>query len=691
MPTASTLARTRNALLVSTGLAVICVASFEPPHSWRLTERGTPLLTDSGPIQAFWHSMILAIPVGEIPQRADLIVATLVVLSAVAAAWASYQLYRGPGRWLSSVATAPIVTLALLAWANSAGVQPALRVLPATLAAILAVTACIRPLVHLGVVTPLARTRALSAASWSALVEPRAGVPLLAALIAVSIYMRSPAPGTVFVRRFAWSIFVAGSTTTTIYIAIVLSDGTWPIPWPLVPELRLPEFDQWLAPYFPSPTLYAAFTLLGLLVVPLRWRSGVILVSLTAGALFLGDAQGPLVPTPAVLIIAGTAIAGWIWLAGSAAPRGKTRLGKWFAFGATVITVVLAAVPTAQKRLVKMSVATLRPRASIARMLDKGLIAPGDVALLYGDVPDHLESARLIEGWRPDVISIRANGLSGQDLLSLSQATRADNRRLLSNSFNAAGAWPPQLVLDSGPLFWLTETGGTEMLYTDLSAWLPNIDTLHPAEREFWIELVVERVRFRRALGDPAAALSALPVSAPDFEDFSTHLWPTDGTLPRTGGESELLPVATPLPGKVELVWWTEAGDLLWEYGDVGRATKLLRGGGRGRRSCLLGRTCPVAVSSGIQRSSPRNPRRSSRDGNRSTRRIGPRLMACCSGSTPRSRQLVDLDRGSGQHHSRLGDRSASAYPGCSSTTPGPRTLSSEFRRRGSYITIHNY
>jgi thioredoxin-like negative regulator of GroEL len=174
--------------------------------------------------------------------------------------------------------------------------------------------------------------------------------------------------------------------------------------------------------------------------------------------------------------------------------------------------------------------------------------------------------------------------------MNLALEIDATERRLLSNSFNAAGNWSASWVLDSGPLFWFVGPGlpeGREL--TDLSRFFPDLSALPPDDRVAWQRMIVERARFRRAIGEPTAALEAMPLSAESFRGMHTRLQLATNARPSAGAESELPPLPDRLPADPRLLWAAEGGDLLYAHGERERAAELLAESAAGGWAPALG------------------------------------------------------------------------------------------------------
>jgi hypothetical protein len=583
--------RSRSALYAAGVLVLGCIAGARVPASWHEVAPSRPSLTEAGPLGPLWTTVAHAVPIGELAQRADLLAVAVVAACALASVSAAYRLFRGPGRWLAAVATGPVVALALLAWLREAGPVEALRQLPPTLAATIGIAAAVRSLVHFGFVAPVARTRALAAAGFAALLEPRIGLPLMIAIAAASVWVPARHRHETGGWRGAVASLVIGvlPIALALVVAVLVVGGAWAWPDPLSLRLRLPS-DPLLGGHLPAAAIYAGLALLGLLVVPLRWRGGLVLALLGAAGFFVHDARGPLAPMPAMLVLVGTAAAGWIWLAGSAAPRDRPRLGRVLAACATPVALLLTVGPVLLEVTPRGPVADDRPIASVHRVYEKGLVAPGDAVVTYGVWTRMIAEAREVSGWRPDVTTISGDALGGSELMRLAIEIDSSDRRLLSNSFNAAGKWSASWVLDSGPLFWFVGPGlPDERELTDLSRFMPDLSTLSGEERSAWLLLIAERARYRRAIGEPAAALEAMPLSPESYRGMHTRLQLATNARPSAGPESELPALPSRLPDDPRVLWAGEGGDLLYAHGERERAAELLAESAAGGWAPALG------------------------------------------------------------------------------------------------------
>jgi hypothetical protein len=157
--------------------------------------------------------------------------------------------------------------------------------------------------------------------------------------------------------------------------------------WPEGQELRLLIDLSSVSRWTGAVLLDLALALVVLLVAPLGWRGGGLLLALMAAGLIVADLRGPLLPAPMMLVLVAVTACGWIWLAGS------VRVDRrWVAtLGAGVATLAMLGLLAASFVPVSEPVAQRRPERSLLALHQRGLIAPGDVLL----VPRPLARQRL--------------------------------------------------------------------------------------------------------------------------------------------------------------------------------------------------------------------------------------------------------------------------------------------------------
>ncbi|HEY0138466.1 MAG TPA: hypothetical protein VGB85_30480, partial [Nannocystis sp.] len=476
---------------VGAGLVVAAGLVAASPAPLRLGASAEPLLVvpTPGPLGGLWDALWLALPVGERGARGDLAVLLAILAVAAAAGVLAFRLYRGTGRGAAAFATVPVCAALLLGWAHEDVAAPA--PLGFTLLATLGLAAVIDGRVRGRGPGPATGLRGATATIAAALLWPRVG----------------PAWAAVVLTYMAWSAGRLG--WRGISVVAVIAIGLAYVTWPAGQDLRL-VMDLGPVSRSTGPALLdLALALAVLLVAPLRWRGGGLLLALVLAGLLLGDRSGPVVPMPALLVLLAVAASGWIWLAGSVRRRWVARLGVVVATMAILGLVAAGFVPVAEP------VAARRPEASLLALHQRGLLAPGDVLLAHDPwLAAAFAAAQRDEGVRPDV---ELHAVASVDPARLSERlagwARA-GRRVLSDSFNYAGRWQAAWALDSGPLFWFIGTAGAgDRDFTDLREHSPGpaLATLAPAERARWERLHIERARHRRALGHFDEALLALP------------------------------------------------------------------------------------------------------------------------------------------------------------------------------------
>lgn len=563
-----------SALAAAAVLIACCLSVVDVPRSWLQAVIARPDPAPHGTLDAIWFDLARALPVGELAQRLDLLATAWVFACALAATWAGHQIFRGAGRWWAAVAAGPITALALTHWHHEVGSSVALGQLPAAFTAMLAVTEVVRALVHFGFVPVLARSRAVAAAGLTALLLPRAGVPLLVGLWAGSLIRRraSRPDQATPLRSLLVPIGIAIAPYAIAAIAIAALGLRWHTPAAPPLSVSWPQPEA-LGGHVPALAFYLGLAMLLVLAAPLRWRGGPLLIGLGLAAITVNDAQGPLAPMPATLALLCVATSGWIWLAGS---MSRAR-GRWLVIAATPLAVGAVAAPLLGELVPVTPAADRRPPTSIAKVYEKGLVAPGDAVFVFGPWLDELQESRYVQGFRPDVQVVQAAGLDELERMRQNFEWSAQGRRVLSDSYDAGGSWPVVAVLDSGPLFWFV--GDTvpeeEIAFTDLSRFVPRFSEMPTEDRAELALMVIERARFRRAIDAPREALEALPVAPERRDGLLTRLALARSARAAPGGGSEIdaLVVRHDAP---TMAWITaEAADLMYAHGEYPRATEL--------------------------------------------------------------------------------------------------------------------
>lgn len=549
--------------LVGGLVAAATLAAASPlPGTWTGSAEPPLLLPTPGPLGGLWDTATLWLPVGERGARAGFAALLLALAVAVAAGWFAFHLYRGTGRRAAAFAAIPVCAALLLAWLREADPSQ----VPATLGFCLAGTLALGLVVGARVHGSGSQGRALvagGAALIGALLWPRAGVGLAALLLAYLGWTRADrwrrpalAAGLGLAPLLVFGTGLLGHDPT---------DRSWR--WAWWSQLRIaPDLDGLLRGAG-APLLFPALALLVLLVLPLRWRGGGLLLGLAGLGLTLADRSGALAPTPALLVLLGVAVCGWIWLAGSVG-------GRWAARGATLAVIGVAA---SRAVITPGPIAATRPEASLLALQQRGLVAPGDVLLAHDPwLALALAAARRDEGVRPD---LELHTTHRDPALLAEQLARweREGRRVLSDSFNDAGRWEPQRVLDSGPLFWsITAPGELEREFTDLRGFSPaQGGSLRADEAARWERMHVERARHRRALGQHDQAMLALPFTDDELAALRQQLQRAELSRLATSGGSELglMPWARV---QAHAGARAEAGDLLFALGGGADGAELL-------------------------------------------------------------------------------------------------------------------
>lgn len=542
---------------IAGGLVVAATLSAASPlpGAWTTSAEPPPLLPTPGLLGGLWDAATLWLPVGERGARAGFAALLLALAVAAAAGWLAFHLYRGTGRRPAAFAAVPVTAAGLLVWLCEAPASEVPAILGFGLFATLALGLDVGARVH-GSGSARRRFASGVAALAGALLWPRAGVGLLAGLLAYGAWTAR----TDAVWRRAAAALGLGLAPLLAFGTGILrhdpTDSSWHAGWWM--QLRLaPELAE-LRRVVGAASLYPALALLMLLVLPLRWRGGGLLLGVAGLGLTLADRSGLLAPTPALLVLASVAACGWIWLAGSVG-------GRWAAWATTLVLLGVAAT-----RVVPVAgpVASRRPEASLLALHQRGLVAPGDVLLAHEPwLVLAFAAAQRDEGLRPDVELIAATSRDPVWLGERRQRWSREGRRVLSDSFNLAGRLREGSPLDSGPLYWFAGSSTLEPLFTDLRPFSPAPGVrLRPDDAARWERLHVERARHRRALGRHEKAMLALPFADADFAVLTRQLQLAElSRLPATEG-SELGPGAWS-QALAPASAMAEAGDLLLALG----------------------------------------------------------------------------------------------------------------------------
>ena len=542
-------------------VAAVLVAVSPLPDSLVASAERAIVAPTPGPLGALWDALVLALPVGERGARDEFAVLLMILAVAASAGLLASRLYRGTGRGAATFAAVPVCAASLLVWSREAGADA-----PAALGFTLLATLGLVVFVGARV-----RGRGASAATWlrggaatiaAALLWPRVGPAWAAVVFGYAAWTMSDTrrPG----RR---GLVTLAAVVVPVAVAGLLS--TWPEGQDLRLLVDLGPVSRWSG----VALLDLALALSLLLIAPLRWRGGgLLLTSLTTG-LTIGDLGGRLLPAPAILVLIAVAGCGWIWLAGS------VRVPwRWVApLGVVAATLAILGLVLARFVPATRPAAQMRPEASLLALYQRGLIAPGDVLLAHDPwLVAAFAAAQRDEGMRPDVaLHAAASVDSGRLSDHLAGWSRA-GRRVLSDSFNYAGRWQSAWALDSGPLFWFVGTAGAaDRDFTDLRDHSPELSVLVPEERARWERLHLERARHRRALGHSDEALLALPFDVETLAALAQRLQLAKlSRLPAIAG-SELGPGAWPAAAPPASTV-AEVGDLLRALGDGAAGTQRL-------------------------------------------------------------------------------------------------------------------
>lgn len=578
----STRARPRLSALVTLAMAIalagIGVSLFAVPPEWHEPHEwsGSPSL-----VSAWSRSFTRVVAAGELDGRDGVAVQVWLVLVSGASAWCAHYLFRGPGRSFAAFGASIVTALACTHWAMSQP-EPPTPQLAFTVLAVLTLSALVRPLVHLGHMTAPSAARALACASASALADPVAGGILALGVVGLAT-IRVGRRG----RTRTWWWLLGAAPASTLALALLLTgssdpvdattslrDVNWHVPFESAPRLTVawPPLGD-LRQFIDIHLLYPALALVGLLVVPLRWRGGLTVATLLGSALVVRNGDAPLVPLAAVLACLSIATAGWIWLAGTIT-RHRTTAGA-AALVATTIVTVLALTPVRSQ--------WQRPRADarygrylVAREVLRAVDVPGDILLVHDRVlADELIHLQRNEGLRPDLLVVDV----ARDLETLPSAGhpfwRTVGRRVLSDSFDHGGAWDPAVAIEMGAVFWFV-FDATLAADHAVSAPLADPTTWPERERVRWSRVRLEHARFRRAVGRELDAFAMLPLTPDESRSLRASAQVARAVRLTAPGETQLARPPDWEVADIEAATQAEAGDLLYASGEHELGTGLL-------------------------------------------------------------------------------------------------------------------
>lgn len=357
--------------------------------------------------------------------------------------------------------------------------------------------------------------------------------------------------------------FGLGMLPSGVAFALWMSHGD-PAPW-TPPSFALSGNLSTLA--MPPGLVALGVGALALLGLALHHHSAaVLLLALVLGQWMTLGGRSLAPPIVVALALGFAAAATLAWIAGAR---------RFRAIALTAAASFMLAVMVGQWRPHFVPIADIRPVHTLLRVYDRGLVAPGDAVLAFGGWQHFARHAAKQEGWRPDVLVLDATALKSAELVDLTLRWDTTGRRVLSDSFDAAGHWEPTWMVDSGPLFWFVGHGAiTEPEFTDLSRLEAPLAEVDAVARREWVNLQIERARFRRALGEADAALYALPLTAARRRGLRTRLQLAQSTRPTPATASELGAGYDPnssAPARLA----AECADLLYAHGEQTRGTEL--------------------------------------------------------------------------------------------------------------------
>jgi len=540
-------------LIVGAMLSGIVGWLHDVPDRWTHAEITAALDASGGPLAPLGTTLLAWLPWGPHTLRVDAAALASILLLATLAGWVAGRLLPPAGRPGVHVITPVFVASALLPRFQS---EPA--------AALLAeLWACVPGLLALAFVTRrdgVARDALVTSyvAALGCLWDLRTGLAMWALVGAALEELPRRDPG-----RSPRAMFVLAAVPIGATLALWANRGDAPA-WE-IPALALGGDLASLA--IPTTLLALGVGALALLGLALHHHSAaLLLLALVLGQWLTLDGRSLAPPLVVVLVLAFACAA---VLASTATLRRFPRVA--------VVTAAacMLAIIASRWRPRFTPVAEVRPVQTLLRVYDRGLVAPGDAVLAFGHWQHLARHAAQVEGWRPDVAVVDANALDAGDLLDHTLDWDARGRRVLSDSFDAAGNWEPTWMVDSGPLFWFVGRGGTtEPEFTDLSRYEAPLDEVDADARLAWVNLQIERARFRRALGEVDAALYALPLTTQRRRGLLTRLQLAQSTRPTPTTASELGDGYDPeAPAVARLA--AECADLLYAHGEQARATEL--------------------------------------------------------------------------------------------------------------------
>ncbi|TPV93304.1 MAG: hypothetical protein B7733_21100 [Myxococcales bacterium FL481] len=558
----TTRSRAHVSALVTLGLSVlaasITTATFPLPNHWH----------DVG---GAWHSgavvadssrvLMRSLPFGELDHRAAFAVQAGLVAVSAAASWCAFHLFRGPGRWATAVAAGVLTSLSAGLWAASEPAPPVGDLAFATLA-VLTLSALIRPLVRVGRLCAPSTSRALGFASASACLDPVPGGLLAVAISGLATVHLSRSHASA--RTRAWWL-LGGLPGLALLIAGV-GGGSPPanarpaldlsVAWPPIAFLR--QFVE-------IHLLYPALALVGLMIIPLRWRGGMTVAALLVGALVLRQGPSQLVPVPTLLACLAVAASGWIWLAGTVSRQ--RLLGSACAVAVAAIVLTLGVLPLRSWERERGPYPS-PGRHRMAREALRALDVPGDLALLHdGELARELAHLQRYEGARPDVTIVDVTRETDARPSPGHPFWRALGQRVLSDSFDHGGAWDPAVAIEQGPLFWFLFDAELAAEHPTPSP-LPDHSTWPPELRERWDRLRLEHARFRRKTGRDLDAIAALPLPSPELRSIQTAAQVARAVRLTAPGETQLATPPRWTQHSVLSASYAEAGDLLYASGE---------------------------------------------------------------------------------------------------------------------------
>jgi hypothetical protein len=325
---------------------------------------------------------------------------------------------------------------------------------------------------------------------------------------------------------------------------------------------------------FPPRLYLPACALLIVLIAPLRWRGGLTIIVITTACIVVtcrGEPLGGGLPAACLLSVCA---GGWIWLAGTITKN--VALARVFSAVASVGLLVWAEVGAPWTDEARLA----RPIASLPRLVERGLAAPRDVALVMNpSVRAQLRHLQRTHGVRPDLEIVSPDDIQDDALISAVVSWNNAGQRILSDSFSLGGRWDPLWAIESGLLYWFIFDSERALTAPSISS-TTSLKDLPPTSRALFALMLLERARYRRSLRRYELAGRSLEVIDPALLGLSTIA----AAAERTRIPSNYTTMLTPIPTEPQS--WSldaliqeshvEAGDMLFHLGSLEQGETIL-------------------------------------------------------------------------------------------------------------------